>query len=352
MPPAEPPRKRSTAGIAIAITCAVLVAGLGGTALLLSRCTSVGEVIDLPGFRKGSPAKPLVTALCFSVDMDVAADPFFNFLACGTKDGSVHIFDMQFFEPVEAFPAITQGPPVKALAIGSTWEQSGAFSEPVYTGEYFAYTTPTAAGVAIWDPDRPTGNRLRSNSVVSASAGPGLRLDPLYDDYLDHLWVYHTADQTLREWDCASGIEVYTESWYEGMLPISGLSHSTNERYNLVEFAGSHLSVFDTWEATGGLLDFGLNVYSTFEQDTPPPAVSAVGSTGFLALADPAGGGGWRIEVYDFVDSITVAELTAQDEVGALAFSFHGDKLAVGCPGYVLVYDTYTWEETSRLPVK
>ena len=47
-------------------------------------------------------------------------DPFYNFLACGTDTGSIHVYDAQSYTLVDSFEdVVTGGQPVSALIIGS-----------------------------------------------------------------------------------------------------------------------------------------------------------------------------------------------------------------------------------------
>lgn len=345
------PKRKSPAGRR---ACGLAVVVLLAVGVYILRCTPIGEKIPQPGFgfipRSRSDSEQ-VTALAFSIDQDVMADPYYNFVACGTAGGGIHIYDANSYKLVDSFEQVTDGGlPVAALIIGSDWACDEFGDDYSYCGEYIVWTSSTEAGLIVWDPRLQPGQRILSLSIVADSKGTGLRLDPFYDSYLNGIWVFNVADQAVRGWDYVSGDLLESEVWPAEMMPISRLSRSTNGRYAALEFEGSYLAVCDSWEAMGGLTDFGAMVCSYDECYLPAPSAYAVGSTGLLAVTG-GGAGQLNVLVHDFVEGRQLWELSVPAGLTALAFSYHGDRLAGGGPGFITLWDVYSGEVVKQLDI-
>jgi len=356
--PPRAPQKQACNPLVVFGCCCLSIFLLAVAVFVVLRFTEFGEQlaeelewqgVSIEG--TGGTREQYVTALAFSIDADVGADPYYNLIACGTSEGNIHIFDATSFGLMESFSSVAPaGGRIEGLVIGSHWDYVESRDDFNYNGEYILWTGDTGAGILSWEPRRDKGDRTINEIAVGADKPTALRCDPFYDSYLDALWVFNTADQAANCWDCALGQIVSSEYWDPGMMPISRIHRSTNGRYTALEFEESYISVSDSWETTGGMLDFGYPVYAYMGDYFPTPVAFSVSSLGHLALA---GGvvGEQAVIVHDVVDDKTIYSWELPYTPTALAFSFHGDRLAIGGQDSIQIRDIYRGGLAQQLTV-
>jgi len=132
---------------------------------------------------------------------------------------------------------------------------------------------------------------------------------------------------------------------------VRSISYSINWRYTVVEYSTGGIEVFDAWEATGGATDYGMSVYKSGDGGGAPLSALAVSSLGCVAATGGAPGA-WYVELTGFVGAAPSLKLPTSDELTALAFSYHGDLLAGGGPGYVILWDARSGAEQCHLKVR
>ena len=300
-------------------------------------------------FLAGGP--DTVTALAFSIDADIMSGPFYNFLVAGTVNGELYVFDAVTWELVEHFTELsTMSRRVNSLSVGSVSDYDERLDQARYRHEYIAATQVDEACVLLWDPSLPAGRRTLELLTTGDTGLGGPFDDVFYDCFSRNILAFSMRDQAVREWELDSGEIVYVESRPAELEQIRRLSRSINGRYTAVEYQSGGTEVFDAWEATGGLTDYGLPVFEVVDNYGHGTAAMAVSSLGYLA-STAGTEGNWQVDVVDMLEPDTIRRIPTAEELSALAFSFHGDLLAGGGPGYVLVWDARSGEQLHRIAV-
>jgi len=303
--------------------------------------------IALPSKSSGN-----VTALVFNTEDELGDRPFCNYLVAGTARGEIHVFDIPSSSLVESFKGLLPSDaPVTSLSIGPVWYFDASSGQEHYQHEFIAVAQSKNASVLSWDVRFPAGRRLLAFSSVDDAPGGGPLQEVSYDCSGDNLWAFDIGSQSACQWRCSTGKLIRAEARPAELAAVRGISCSINWRYTVVEYATAGIEVFDAWGATGGATDYGLSVYENTAGDVPLPSALAVGSLGYVAAANGTPGA-WYVELTDFVGHAPGLKLPTADEMTALAFSFQGDLLAGGGPGYVILWDARSGAERDRFDIR
>jgi len=293
-----------------------------------------------------------VTALAFNTDDELPDRPPVNLLAAGTAAGAIYVFDVENATLVDSFTGLLrQDAPVSSIRLGPAYDYNETLGMGVYRHEYIAAAQPFSAGVLNWDLRLPRGKRLLTFVEVTNNLSGGPLLDVSFSPSDYSLWAFDVTTQSACQWDLSSGNLIYSEARPFELEQAQLLTRSINGRYSLLLYPAGELEVFDSWQATGGVTDYGLPVFRSGNCFSWPSEVLAVSSLGYLAAA----GGvrdAWAVEVVAFPGAALHLRLPTPDRLTALAFSYHGDKLAGGGPGYLIIWDARTGSELQRLPLQ
>lgn len=300
----------------------------------------------------GAAGHKSVTALAFSSNDELPDKPPRDLLAAGTAQGAIFVFDLDSAKLVDKFAGLLKaGAPVTALALGPVADYNENLNQYIYRHEYIAVAQPYCACVLSWDLRLQQGKRLLAYARTQDTGGGGPLEDVSYN-HADHsLWAFDIGAQRACQWNCSSGELVYSEARPAELEPVRVLTRSLGGRYTLLKYPSGGIEVFDSWQATGGVTDYGLPVFQSANCFSWQSDVLAVSSLGFVAAAGGSQGG-WAVELVGIPTGGLHIRLSTADKLSALAFSQQGDKLAGGGPGYVIIWDARTGRELHRFRLK